>query len=286
MRTNQEQLAMLSVQGKVDHPKLSGSGYRVGYDGIGRISMATGGITYSHQLGDLCMNIAGDHIEPGVSLKNLDTNENNALLTFSCVGNIARVVSGDAKGNIGYVTGKHGGIDHTMIYFDKETLDLMNCDDKVLIKAHGQGIQLLDYPQIQVMNLDPHLLQNINMEEKNNKVYIPIVTKIPAYLMGSGLGSTTMMNGDYDIMTQDPKAVQMFGLDQLRFGDLVLIEDHNNHNGPQYLQGSVSIGVIVHSDSYSNGHGPGVTILFSCKDDTLQGRVDADANLKKYLNIF
>ena len=39
------------------------------------------------------------------------------------------------KGRCGYVTGKHGGIDHVMVYFDEETLDLMTCDDKVLIKA-------------------------------------------------------------------------------------------------------------------------------------------------------
>ena len=68
MQTNKASLPVMSVQGKVDHPIMSGNGYRVGYDGYGRIPMATGGIIYNYKIGDSCMGIAGDHIEPGVSL--------------------------------------------------------------------------------------------------------------------------------------------------------------------------------------------------------------------------
>ena len=70
MQTNKASLPVMSVQGKVDHPIMSGNGYRVGYDGYGRIPMATGGIIYNYKIGDSCMGIAGGHIEPGVSLKN------------------------------------------------------------------------------------------------------------------------------------------------------------------------------------------------------------------------
>ena len=50
-----------------------------------------------------------------------------------------------------YVTGKHGGIDHVMVYFDEETLELMTTEDKVLIKACGQGLKLMDHEEIQLM---------------------------------------------------------------------------------------------------------------------------------------
>ena len=40
MQTNKASLPVMSVQGKVDHPIMSGNGYRVGYDGYGRIPMA------------------------------------------------------------------------------------------------------------------------------------------------------------------------------------------------------------------------------------------------------
>jgi len=75
---------------------------------------------------------------------------------------------------------------------------------------------------------------------------VPVVTEIPAYLMGSGIGSATAFSGDYDIMTGDLEANKQFGIDELRFGDLVLLRDCDNTYGRQYLKGSVSIGVIVH----------------------------------------
>ena len=52
MKINKNQLVMQSVQGRVHHPVMSGSGYRVGFDGWGRIPMATGGITYNYAIGD------------------------------------------------------------------------------------------------------------------------------------------------------------------------------------------------------------------------------------------
>ena len=150
MKTNKEHLVMMSVQASVDHPTMSGSGYRVGYDGYGRITMATGGIVYNYKIGDCCMGIEGDHIEPGVSMKNPNERENKAFLAFSCIGNKAKIISGEAKGRCGYVTGKHGGIDHVMAYFDRETLEMMTCDDKILVQACGLGLKLLDHREIQV----------------------------------------------------------------------------------------------------------------------------------------
>ena len=107
---------------------------------------------------------------------------------------------------------------------------------------------------------------------------------LAAFLMGAGIGSTTTMSGDYDIMTQDHEANQKYGIDRLRFGDLVLIEDHDNTHGPHYRQGAVSIGVIVHSDSFTSGHGPGVTVIMSADEDTLEGIIDPDANIANYMN--
>ena len=274
---------MQSVQGRVHHPVMSSSGYRVGFDGWGRIPMATGGITYNYAIGDSCMNIMGDHIEPGVSMKNADERENAAMMAFACIGNQAKVISGEAAGSIGYVTGKHGGIDHVMVYYPRAVLDKMNIDDKILIRAYGQGMKIIGHEDIQMMNIDPDLFEQLPIQEQGGILEVPVVTSIPACLMGSGLGSSTMMNGDYDIMTQDKEANAKYGINELKFGDFVLIEDHDNHNGPHYLKGAVSIGVIVHSDSYTSGHGPGVTIIMSSKTSNIKGIKDASANIANYL---
>lgn len=231
------------------------------------------------------MGIAGDHIEPGVSLKNPVEKENNALQAFACIGNKAKIISGDAKGKEGYVTGKHGGIDHVMVYFDEETLELMTTDDKVLIKACGQGLKLDDHKDIQLMNIDPELFDKLGVEEQEQHVKIPVVTCVPAYLMGSGLGSATTMLGDYDIMTQDAEANAQFGVHKLRFGDLVMIQDHDNHNGPHYRKGAVSVGIVVHADSFTSGHGPGLAVIMSSRSGTIEPIIDSHANIAEYLDI-
>lgn len=285
MKTNKEHLVMMSVQASVDHPTMSGSGYRVGYDGYGRITMATGGIVYNYKIGDCCMGIEGDHIEPGVSMKNPNERENKAFLAFSCIGNKAKIISGEAKGRCGYVTGKHGGIDHVMVYFDRETLEMMTCDDKILVQACGLGLKLLNHREIQVMNIDPELLDKLGITEDQDGIHVPVAACVPAHLMGSGLGSSEMMLGDYDIMTQDKEANKLHGIDKLRFGDLVAVMDHDNHNGPHYLKGAISIGVVVHSDSFTSGHGPGLTIILTSREATIHPVLDSDANIANYLNI-
>ena len=285
MKTNREKLVMMSVQGKVDHPGLKGNGYRVGYDGKGRIPIAVGGIVYNYKIGDSCMGIMGDHVEPSVSLKNPSDKENGALQAFSCIGNIAKVISGDAKGDLGYVTGKHGGIDHVMVHFPLETLEKMTCNDQVFIKSFGQGLKLLDYPNVHVMNIDPDLLQKMNIKEENGKLVVPVTHKVPAYLMGSGLGSATTMLGDYDIMTQDKKVNEELNLNALRFGDVVAIMDHDNTYGPHYHRGAVSVGVICHSDSYTSGHGPGVTVIMAAVNGEIEPVIDENANIANYLNV-
>ena len=186
IKFNKEQLVMQSVQGKV-HPPVMKRQYRVGSDGRPWILPATGGITYNFQIGDGCMGLAGDHVEPGVSTKNPDSAMDMAYNTLTCVGNQAKVITGEAKGAIGYVTGKHGGIDHVMIAFEQEVLEKLTIDDKFLVKACGQGMTLTDYPEITVMNLDPQLLNKMGIEEVDGCLIVPVTKVIPAALMGSGL---------------------------------------------------------------------------------------------------
>lgn len=285
MRTNKQKVVKQSIQGIIHHPTMKQSGYWVGYDGKGRICVGTGGITYNYKIGDCCMDIPGDHVEPGVSLKNPDASENTAVQALACIGNEAVVISGDAKGRKGIVTGKHGGVDHVMIYFDEDTLEQLQVNDRIAIKAYGQGLSLLDYPDVRVMNIDPNLLDSLAIQEEEDCLLIPVKAIVPAYLMGAGIGETTMMSGDYDIMTQDHEEIKKWQLNDLRFGDFIFIQDHDNFYGPHYRKGAGSVGIVVHSDSYTSGHGPGVTILMTAHSDRLKPVLDAHANLADILQL-
>ncbi|AEE90768.1 conserved protein of unknown function [Tepidanaerobacter acetatoxydans Re1] len=285
IKINKERLVMQSVQGKIHSPTVN-SPYRVDRNGQGRILPATGGITYNVKLGDSCMNLVGDHIEPGVSIKNENTQENNALMMLSCIGNEAVVISGNAKDARGIVTGMHSGIDHVLIYFNDEDMNKMAIGDTILVKAFGQGLKIEGFEDVTCMNLDPNLFEKIDLKiDQNGTLEVPIVAEIPAYLMGSGIGSSTAFMGDYDIMTGDKEANKTFGIDKLKFGDLVLLRDCDNTNGRQYLKGAVSIGVVIHSDCVLSGHGPGVTVIMSSKTTKIKGIFNDKANIGHYLGI-
>lgn len=281
MKTNRDKVVKWSVQGKVHHP--IGANYRITTDGKPMILPATGGISYNVKVGDSAFGWAGDHVEPGVSMRNEDKMENQALMTFACIGNEAKIVSGDAKGKKGYVTGMHGGIDHVLVHFEDDILEDLAIDDKIMIKAYGQGLAFENFEDIQIMSIDPDLFEKLNIEEKDGKLHVPVTAVVPSYLMGSGIGSTNAFSGDYDIITDDTEEIKRLGLDKLRFGDLVLLTDCNNVYGRGYLKGAVSVGVVVHSDCIINGHGPGITTILASKSPLIEAIIDENANIKNYM---
>lgn len=283
MKTNKNRLVKWSVQGKIHHP--TGGNYRITNDGEPMILPATGGITYNINVGDPAFGWVGDHVEPGVSIRNENTAENAALMTFGCVGNEARVVSGDAKGVKGFVLGSHGGINHTIICFKELDMERMAIDDKIIIKAYGQGLALDDYPEIKVHSIDPELFEKLGIEEVDGKLVVPVAGVIPNHLMGSGVGSQVSASGDYDLITDDMEEIKELGLDTLKFGDLVLMQDADNTYARGHLRGAVTIGVVMHSDCVKGGHGPGITTIMSCKKPLIEGRLDANANVGLYLGF-
>lgn len=282
LNTNQDKLVVQSVMGEIAHPPRSGA-YRVSSQGEPLVLPGVGGIVYNVKIGDSAFGWAGDHIEPGVSIKNTETKFNEALNTISCVGNEAKVVSGEANGAVGYVSGMHGGIEHVLVQFKDEDLEKMVIGDKIQIKACGQGLKLLDYPEIKCVNLSAALLSKWSITEKDDALQVPVCAVVPAYLMGSGVGSGSMHSGDYDIMTSDDAAMEEFQIGKLRLGDMVMVTDHDTRYGVAYRKGFVSIGVVVHTDCIQSGHGPGVCMLLTGKAQQLVPVIDQSANLGSLL---
>lgn len=284
LKTNRDKLVVQSVQGKIHHP-VAITPYRISVDGEARILPATGGITYNVQVGSAALGWAGDHVEPGVTIRNENKQENMALNLFACIGNEAKVLTGEAKGAKGYVTGTHGGVEHVLVYFFPEDLDKMAVDDQILIKACGQGLELLDYPEVKVMNIDPRLFTELDIQEVDGQLEVAVAAVVPAHLMGSGIGSATAASGDYDITTADWQELAAHGLDKLRLGDLVFLQDYDTSYGRGYRKGAASIGVVIHADSIKAGHGPGVTTFMTSSKGALKPKLDAEANIVKYLRI-
>ncbi len=288
LKTNSEKTVEMLMQCKPGPPRTRGT-FQVDHGGVPFILPSIGGITLNVLVGDSAFGLAGDHIEPGASCtanaEKRNDFPNDSLQIYSCIGNRATILSGKAEGAEGVVTGKHGGSEHIMIDFPVEAMEKMSYDDTIMVRTRGQGLQLTDYPEIRLYNLDPELPGKMNIVEKDSKIYIPVTTLVPATCMGSGVGSPHVASGDYDIMTSDRETVAAYKLDKIRFGDFVALLDHDNSFGRAYRKNSVSIGIVVHSDCLRAGHGPGVTTLFTGSSSQIVPVIDPEANIADILKI-
>ncbi|MCS7364772.1 MAG: DUF4438 domain-containing protein [archaeon GB-1867-035] len=292
LRMNIDKLVKVSVIGEVSSPVFGPTPYKISAKGEPLVLPGVGGIRYNVRVGDPAVGWMADHVEPGVSIKNLtqypgpqSNAPNYALNVLSCIGNEARVVSGDAKGEKGYVVGKHGGIEHVMVDFLEEVMEKLVIGDKVQVKAFGVGLKLLDFPEIKVMNIDPILLEKIDIEVKDDKIEFPVTHLVPAAVMGSGLGANNVYRGDYDIQLFDEETRKKYNLDTLRLGDFVAILDADHSYGRIYKKGAISIGVISHTDCVIAGHGPGVTTIMTSSTGKIIPRIEPKANVAYYLNL-
>lgn len=287
LRTNEDKLVMMSVMGEVSPPGGARPPYRITHDGRAVVLPGTGGITYNLKVGDGCVGLQADHVEPCVTTKAKDATDNTGYNVLACAGNEATVVSGDAKKAKGIVTGKHGGCEHVIVDFDDKTVEKLAIGDKVQIKGFGVGLELLDFPDVVVMNLSPALLKAwpIQGDPRGGVLTVPVTHKVPGAVMGSGLGATDCHTGDYDIQMFDKKIVRQYGLDTLRFGDLVALMDVDHSYGRIYQTGAVSIAIVVHSDCVISGHGPGAMTLLTSPKGKIKPVISKDANIGKYLKI-
>lgn len=273
-------LPMLSAVGTIYSARCAG--YIVNREGRALIVPQIGGITYNVRTGDSAFGYAANHVEPGVSITNGDKQDADALITLACLGNEALVVSGDARGARGIVTGKHLSMEYfarsVIVDFEPDVLDKLVIGDRILIKTQGQGLALHDFPEIRVHNIDPLLLKLLGIRVESGELHVPIAARIPAELMSYKVGIRTTMC-DIDLQSDDPDALRRHGLLGLRLGDIVLIEDLDTTYSGSLHRGAISVGVVVTGDALRAGHGPGIVSILSAQKGNIQGVLDAQANI-------
>jgi hypothetical protein len=286
LRINRSELVVTAVSGEAAPAQLNTGLYDVTYDGQALIVPSVGGINPNVRVGDGAFAFMADHIEPGVSVRHPDDKINAALNVMACIGNEAVVISGDAKGRKGRVTGKHGGVEHVLVDFPPDVMRNMAIGDKVQVWGCGLGMRLLDVPAVKVFNADPDLLDAWGPElQSDGTLRVRVAKMVPAAVMGSGLGRATVVRGDYDIQTFDDVMAEKYGLRELRLGDIVAIIDADHSYGRIYRTGAISIGVVAHGRSFVSGHGPGVTSLLTSPAGRIEAVLDERANLADLLKL-
>jgi hypothetical protein len=288
VKTNKENLLEIALQGEITHTSIP-STYTTTWDNKAQMSLGRGGIVYNVKVGDPCYGWElGDNVEPGVSADGTDTDRaKGGFRNLSNVGNRVKVLGGEAKGKWGTVIGKVGYLPgrghHVVMHFKQEVLNDLTIGDKVQIRAKGAGLQFLDYLGVAVVSCSPELVEAWGIEETKGKLHVPVTKVVPMEYIGQGAGGRPPQASNWDIQTQSPDAVEF--CKDLRFGDIVLLEDTLSYYGRGYYHGAVTVGVVITGPSNHMGHGIGVSSLLSCNGGQIVPKVDPDVNLKKMLEL-
>ncbi len=285
VETNEERLIEIAVAGEVVSACYGNNPYDViTHEGEPQVVPQHGGIVYNVRVGDAAFGWAADHVEPGVSVGHSERPVRDALGAFSCIGNEARVLSGRAQKARGIVTGKHG-LFHVIVDFPPDAVAQLDIGDKVQVRAVGAGLSLVDFPGIAVKNIAPELLGKMGLGiSAEHRLEVPVAARVPAELVGSAPGQIGH-GGDVDIQTADSEAIQQHGLQKLRLGDIVALDDYDSAYGIAYRPGAISIGVVVHGDSLVASHGPGVVPILCAWAGEIVPRVVTEANIASLLGI-
>jgi hypothetical protein len=123
-------------------------------------------------------------------------------------------------------------------------------------------MKISGFPDVSLKSLSPALYDRLNVEENGGKLSVPVSAIVPPELIGAGAGLASE-SGALCIQGGDPAALQRAGLDTLRLGDVVALQDVNSTWGHGFHRGAVGIGVVSSTDSIKAGYGPGVTVLMS-----------------------
>jgi hypothetical protein len=285
LKTNKDQLIITAVEAVVQ--PAGSRGYSTGYDGKPKLSLGTASINYTVSLGDSAYGWANaDHVEPDVTIQGRDEERagNCAVAILACIGNEAKVLSGDAKGAKGIYIGRHAGSDD-LVWFPKDAVEKLTVNDKIQVKAKGVGLQIEGFEDVRVNKISPEALENIGITVKKGQLVVPVVMEVPGHIMGSGLGGSFLESVDYDIQTTCPETIEEYGLKKLKLGDLVAIRDHYDFYGRGRYEGAVTIGVCIHGWSDYSGHGPGLNPILSALPGKIQTKIDPNANTVYYLGI-
>jgi len=281
--SNASRLVTQVLTGEVWPPLADRHAYRVGPDGQPFVLPGMGGVTLGVHCGDPATGYASDHLEPGASVRHRSPGANMALQFLTCVGNQVTVESGPAAGAVGHVVGQHA---YVLADFPAGAMASMTTGDQVSVTAVGQGLALTEHPEVTVKNCSPGLLSGMpGGTAANGRLEIHVAAVVPAEAVGAGAGmvseyANTDLMGAYAGLGEDLS----LGLEGLRIGDIVALEDSDHRYGRGYRPGFLTIGVISTGQCLLFGHGPGPSTLLSGPAEAFEVVTDPAANLATWLH--
>lgn len=289
VKTNAADLVSVSVTGQVAHPSFSGlpaEPYRLTSEGKAFLWPTFGGIVYNVSVGDTAFGWSGDCVHPSISISNAHPDRNRGLNILSCVGNVAVVTTGAAKGAEGVVTGKSGRFsDQVIVHFDIETRRKIAIGDQILVRSEGVGMTFPDHPEVRAKSIAPGLFDKLPVRtDPSSALLIGVTATVPPHLVGAGAGLTSE-GGSLHIQSTDRAELAKHGLDTLRLGDVVAFADTDSRYNNGYRRGAMAIGIVGQTDGPRAGYGPGTTIVMTAIDGALGAFEAPGTNIADLLGL-
>jgi hypothetical protein len=282
VESNAGRLVTQILTGEVWPALADRQAYRTDADGNPFLLPGMGGVTLGTHLGDPATGMASDHLEPGLSVRHRDVQANYALQYLACVGNPVTLRSGLAAGEQGVVIGQHA---YVLVDALESVLERVTVGDRVSVACSGQGMTLPGHPEVRVKNCSPALLDALpGGTGADGRLRVHVAVHVPPEAAGAGGGmhseyANTDLMGAYAGLSEDLS----LGLERLRVGDLVVLEDQDHSWGRGYRPGWMTVGVISTGQCALFGHGPGPSTLFSGPAEAFDLVQDDDANLARWI---
>ncbi len=278
IKINKDKLLTIAVRGEIAPTEISTS-YATTWDGKAKLAIGVGGINYELKLGEKIFGWAStDRATMGVAAVGTET----SWTYYTSIGNKVKIMGGDASGEEGVIIGKFGN--YVLVHFDDEELQKLTIGTTLQVKAIGVGLEIEGYEDVFAHGISPEILEKLEIKDVDGKLELPVVKEIPAVIIGQGAGRGSL-SGNWHIQTCFQPDIEKYGLDELRFGDIVILNDVQTDYGMGYYKGGATIGIICSSPSDLSGVGIGVTPILSTRFGKLTARIDPTANIAKYLGI-
>ncbi len=132
--------------------------------------------------------------------------------------------------------------------------------------------------------IDPNLLKSMNLKIVDKKLIVDVAMELPIRIMGSG----AELNSEYvdqDLMSGDRSLMKKLKIDQMRLGDLIVINHADHRWGRSFKKDYISIAICIHGDSVMTGHGPGIMTIMTGKRKNLGWKINKKANIKNILKV-
>ena len=280
-------LVRTMLVGWVSQPEMESSPYLTDLEGRAFVPVGCQGVRYNVRVGMRAFGWEADRVQPGASLAHPDAAANRALNLFACVGNRVRVRTGAAAGAEGVVTGKHEEFQRfqeILVDLPAAALEVLAPGDQVAIEAIGRGLRPCPSPAVVAHSLGPELWAAWAPEPRGVGLEVRVRLELPPEAVGMGAGRVAAATS-WELQTPPSLLEGIPELAQARLGDLVAVRDWDAAYISGYRPGSVVVGVVSHGASRLPGHGLGLTVLLSGREEKLSLAVDRGANLADLLSL-